>query len=165
MSYFTEGVIELDRISYRNEAPEIIETSEEIVGPRYAAEKPVYVATSGVTFSAGESIALDLKERRAATLVGERTRGGASSGNFVKLPGDFRIFIPFGRSERRKWEGVGVAPDVKAPARDAVLVAHRLALAGLMESETDPVRAQVLRNVVNNRIENLSSFALGGRRR
>lgn len=164
MSYFTAGVIELDRINYRKGAPEIIQTSAEIVGPRYAPENAIYIATSRVTFSAGESIALDLKKHRNATLVGERTRGGASSGNFVKLPGDFRVFIPFGRSARRSWEGVGVPPDIETRKEDAVATAHRLALLSLMERESDAVRAQVLSNVANRRIENLSSFELRPKR-
>ncbi|MGI8691709.1 MAG: S41 family peptidase [Geodermatophilaceae bacterium] len=37
----------------------------------------MYVLTSGATFSGGEALAYDLQQLGRATVVGERTRGGA----------------------------------------------------------------------------------------
>lgn len=47
-----------------------------IPGKRFG-EKPVYALTSKVTFSAGERFAYNLKTRQRATLIGEKTDGGA----------------------------------------------------------------------------------------
>ena len=158
LSYFLEGEIELRRMIWRDEPVEIIATTAALPAPRYAQDKPLLVAISNVTFSAGEAVALELKQHRNATLVGQRTRGGANGGNFVDLPQHFRIFIVFGRPDGPSWEGVGVPPDIETRPERAVGAAYRLALQGLLDGETDPARAQVLRSVATRSIENLSSF-------
>lgn len=158
VSYFLEGEIELRRMIWRDEPVEIIATTAALPAPRYAQDKPLLVAISNVTFSAGEAVALELKQRRHATLVGERTRGGANGGNFVNLPHHFRVFIVFGRPDGPSWEGGGVPPDIETRPDRAVGAAYRLALHALLERETDPARTQVLQSVANRSIENLSSF-------
>jgi C-terminal processing protease CtpA/Prc len=158
MSYFIEGQVELHRVVYRDGAVEIIATSAQIEGPRYGAARPIFVAISSITFSAGESVASELRERCGAALIGARTRGGGNAGNFVNLPYGFRMFVVMGRGEDVPWEGVGLAPDIETPPERAVATAYRLALQTLIERETDPVRTEVLRNVAAREVENLSSF-------
>src|SRR5882757_4457898 len=48
-----------------------------VPGPRFGGSKPVFVLTSATTFSGGEELAYDLQQLGRATLIGERTRGGA----------------------------------------------------------------------------------------
>lgn len=95
------------------------------------ADKPVYVLTSETTWSAAEQFSYDLKMLKRATLVGEKTRGGAHAGVFYRIDDHFGIGIPtvkavnpFGNAD---WEGVGVEPDVKVKATDALETAQKLA--------------------------------------
>ena len=99
------------------------------------ADKPVYVLTSRTTWSGAEQFSYDLKMLKRATLVGETTRGGAHAGVFHRIDDHFGMGIPeqkpinpYGKSD---WEGVGVAPDVKVNASDALVTATKLAQAKL----------------------------------
>jgi hypothetical protein len=101
------------------------------------ADKPVYVLTSGSTWSGAEQFCYGLKMLKRATLVGEKTRGGAHAGVFHRIDDHFGIGIPevkainpFGVAD---WEGVGVEPDVKVKAADALETASRLAISRLQK--------------------------------
>lgn len=101
------------------------------------ADKPVYILTSRTTISGAEQFAYDLKMLKRATLVGERTAGAAHAGAFFRIDDHFGMGIteveainPFSKSN---WDGVGVEPDVKADAADALNTAERLAEAKLAE--------------------------------
>jgi hypothetical protein len=95
------------------------------------ADKPVYVLTSGTTWSGAEQFSYDLKMLKRATLVGERTRGGAHAGVFYRIDDHFGMGIPEVKAvnpfSKTDWEGVGVEPDVKVKAADALETAERLA--------------------------------------
>jgi C-terminal processing protease CtpA/Prc len=90
---------------------------------------PVYVLTSRSTFSAAEEFCYDLKNLGRATLVGETTGGGAHPGSTHDIEGILAVFIPHGRAinpiTKTNWEGVGVEPDVKVPAEQALDTALR----------------------------------------
>ena len=95
------------------------------------ADKPVYVLTSASTWSGAEQFSYDLKMLRRATLVGERTRGGAHASVFHRIDDHFGMGIPelkpinpFGKTD---WEGTGVEPDVKVKAAAALETAEKLA--------------------------------------
>jgi C-terminal processing protease CtpA/Prc len=95
------------------------------------ADKPVYVLTSASTWSGAEQFSYDLKMQKRATLVGETTRGGAHAGVFHRIDDHFGMGIPeqkainpFGKAD---WEGVGVEPDVKVTAAEALETAEKLA--------------------------------------
>lgn len=146
LGHLSRTPIPMVRIHWRNE-----DGSEELDtrvprtppgGPLYP-DKPVYVLTSARTFSAAEEFAYDLKASRRAVLVGETTRGGANPANrAVPLAYGLRVFIPNGRVEHpltgTNWEGVGVAPDVAAPAQAALVEAYRLALAAAKPEISTP---------------------------
>ncbi len=95
------------------------------------ADKPVYVLTSGSTWSGAEQFSYDLKMLRRATLVGETTRGGAHAGVFHRIDDHFGMGIPEVRAinpfSKTDWEGTGVEPDVKVKAADALETAEKLA--------------------------------------
>lgn len=95
------------------------------------ADKPAYILTSGFTFSAAEHFSYDLKMLKRATLVGETTGGGAHSGVFHRIDEHFGMGIPevkpinpFSKSD---WAVVGIDPDVKVKAADALETAIQLA--------------------------------------
>ncbi|MBB5714175.1 hypothetical protein FHS94_000998 [Sphingomonas aerophila] len=85
---------------------------------------PVYVLTSGDTFSGGEEFAYDVQALKRATLIGETTGGGANPVGPVDIGHGITALIPFGRAEnpitKKNWEGVGVRPDVPVPANLAL---------------------------------------------
>jgi hypothetical protein len=115
---------------------------------------PVFVLTSGRTFSAAEEFTYNLKNLKRATLVGETTGGGAhpvDEYRVKKYPVSVRL--PFGRAVNpisgTNWEGTGVEPDVKVPAAEALDVAHSRALAAVAAKATDPEQKASLEFVRN----------------
>jgi len=101
------------------------------------ADKPVYILTSRLTSSAAEHFSYDLKMLKRTTLVGETTSGAAHSGVFHRIDEHFGIGIPetkpinpFSKSD---WAVVGVEPDMKVNAADALDAAIKLAQAKLQK--------------------------------
>ena len=111
-------------------------TRSPVAGNRLA-DKPVYVLTSGSTWSGAEQFSYNMKMLKRATLVGETTRGGAYAGVFHRIDDHFGMGIPEERSVnpygKADWEGVGVTPDVKVKAADALETAVTLAEARLQK--------------------------------
>ncbi|HYO79675.1 MAG TPA: S41 family peptidase [Thermoanaerobaculia bacterium] len=106
-----------------------------VPGPRYSGK--VYVLTSDFTFSAAEEFAYDLKNLGRAKVIGETTGGGAHPVATYRLPHGFLGIVPNRRAinpiSNTNWEGVGVEPDVKVKADDAL----RAALAAIAAENTD----------------------------
>lgn len=106
-------------------------TNPLVSGKKFGPDKPVYILTSARTFSAGEEFAYSLQMRKRATVIGERTAGGANPGQGVLLPCDLSMFVPISREinpvTKTNWEGVGVKPDIEVPAIDALEIADGLA--------------------------------------
>ncbi len=127
---FGEEPTHLNSIYWRDEdVTQQYWTLPYIPGKRFG-DKPVYVLISKVTFSAGEGFACNLKTRQRATLVGEKTDGGAHPGASYRLHPHFEVFIPVGRAinpiPNANWEGVGVLPDIAVSQVQALKVAYRL---------------------------------------
>jgi C-terminal processing protease CtpA/Prc len=115
-------------------------THSPVPGSRLA-DKPVYILTSARTFSGAEQFAWDLKMLKRATIVGERTRGGAHAGVFHRLDSHFAIGIPEAKPVNpfsdKDWDGIGVEPDVKVNAADALERAEKLAASRLRRQVTE----------------------------
>ena len=99
---------------------------------------PVYVLTSGFTFSAAEEFTYNLKNLKRAKIVGETTGGGAHPVTSRRFPSlGITVSVPFGRAINpitgTNWEGTGVTPDIERPQEEALRVAHRDAVATLLE--------------------------------
>ncbi|MFB7811373.1 S41 family peptidase [Streptomyces virginiae] len=98
-------------------------TAGHLPAPRYL-DRPVYVLTSAITFSGGEDVAYTLQAHGRATLVGETTRGGAHPTVRHTLTEHIQVTVPIARSISTvtggNWEGVGVLPDLPAPADQAL---------------------------------------------
>ena len=120
---------------------------------------PVFVLTSGRTFSAAEEFTYNLKNLKRATLVGETTGGGAHPVDLYRVKKyPVSVRLPFGRAVNpitgTNWEGTGVEPDVKVPAAEALDVAHSRALAAVAGKATDPEQkasVEFVRNVLEDR--------------
>ncbi|WP_328932023.1 MULTISPECIES: S41 family peptidase [unclassified Streptomyces] len=106
-----------------------------VPGTRFGGTKPLYVLSSTDTFSAAEELAYDLQQLGRATVVGERTRGGAHPCEGWTVHPHLEATVPVGRAVNpvsgTNWEGTGVQPDVPCAAADSLTQAHTLALAQL----------------------------------
>jgi len=114
--------------------------------------KPVYVLTSGYTFSGGEECAYDFQTQKRGTLVGETTGGGANPGDYLSLGHGFMAFIPDGRAinpvTHTNWEHVGVKPDVEVPAAKAQQTAYAEILRTLVAKTSDDAARQELTTIL-----------------
>lgn len=99
-------------------------TQSYVPGRRFGGTRPVFVLTSRTTFSGGEELAFDLQRRGRATVIGERTGGGAHPRVGHRLHPHLELTIPTGRAldpvAGDNWEGTGVHPDVETPADGAL---------------------------------------------
>jgi hypothetical protein len=112
-----------------------------VPGRRFGAAKPVYILTSGRTFSAAESLAYDLQALKRAVIVGEVTGGGAHPFEYRRVHPHFALDLPEGRSVNPltggNWQGVGVQPDVRVPADQALETALALARTAIKDRPAD----------------------------
>lgn len=106
-----------------------------VPGRRFGDSKPLYVLVSRKTFSAAEAVAYNLQALKRATIIGERTGGGAHPFEFRRVHAHFALDLPEGRSVHPvtggNWQGVGVKPDVEVPADQALERAVELARAAV----------------------------------
>lgn len=137
-------------------------SKEPVTGPRYGTARPVFVLTAGrckdpkehgcATFSAAEELAYDLQTQKRATVVGEPSGGGANHNRFERIAKDFAISIPYGTVKNpvtgTNWEGTGVQPDVRVPAKSALATAHRLAVEKVLAVEANPDRKAQLTHLL-----------------
>lgn len=128
-SYLLPENVHLNTLRFRNQ-PDLVTRTVAVTGKRLL-DVPVYVLTSGETFSGGEECSYDLQTQKRATLIGETTGGGANPGDNVPLGQGFTCFLPGGMAVNpitgTNWEGVGVVPEVPCAAADALAIAQERA--------------------------------------
>lgn len=99
-------------------------TLDSVPGKRVRADVPIYILTSGYTFSGAEEFTYNLKNLKRATVVGETTGGGAHPVRGERLNDRFMIGVPFMRAQnpitKTNWEGKGIEPDIKTTADEAL---------------------------------------------
>jgi C-terminal processing protease CtpA/Prc len=99
----------------------------------------VYVLTSATTFSGGEQLSYDLQQLGRATIVGERTRGGAHAREGFVVHPHLEATISVAESVNPKtggnWEGTGVAPDIETTADQARDTAYERALQDVIAAQ------------------------------
>ena len=142
--YLFEEETHLINWDIRAENKTVQSYSADYVPGRRLLEQPVYVLTSGNTFSAAEEFTFDLKNLERATVVGDTTGGGGHTvAGYVFDFDGFRIMmrVPYGRAynpeNNEGWEGVGVIPHIAVPAEQALEAAHADALRKLIDAEED----------------------------
>jgi hypothetical protein len=141
-SYLFDKVVHLNDFYIREEdRTEQFFTRAEVEGRRYGERKPVFVLTSSRTFSAAEEFTYNLKNLKRATIVGETTGGGAHPGGVRRITERFGIWLPNGRAinpiTKTNWEGIGVEPDIKVEAGQALRAAHLAALRKIRDTASD----------------------------
>lgn len=99
---------------------------------------PVVVLTGSTSFSAAEWMAFSLQKLGRATVIGERTAGGAHPVARVPIDDRFVLQAPIGQIrdpvDGKDFEGVGVTPDLVMPASDALLAAQKFLLRSRAEA-------------------------------
>ncbi len=150
-SYFFDKVLTVMELRYRGHPTVYAKTFAKVPGKRYL-DKPVYVLTSGRTFSAGEAFSYAMKSMKRATLVGATTRGGGNPNTMLPLRSDYLLSVPIGQSvspvDGGNWEGVGVKPDLAVDEKAALGVAHRQALEALRDKAKDEtLRASLVKQI------------------
>lgn len=100
-------------------------------------ETDLYILTSSKTFSAAEAFSYQLQQLKRATIVGEKTAGGAHLTGSVIATDKFYVRIPQGRTTspvtNSNWEGVGVTPDIAVSAEEALKAAQTKAHEGIKD--------------------------------
>jgi C-terminal processing protease CtpA/Prc len=142
--------VHLTSMYWRDENRTIEVLTSEFVAGRRSLDHDVFLLVGPSTFSAAEDFCYALQQLKRATLVGERTGGGAHMGRGLqRLSPLFTAFIPTGESinpiTKTNWENVGVEPDIKVPFEKALPEAHLAALRKLLERERDPSWQENLR--------------------
>jgi Peptidase family S41/N-terminal domain of Peptidase_S41 in eukaryotic IRBP len=103
-----------------------------VPGRRFGKTKPVYVLTSASTFSGGEQLSYDLQQLGRATIVGERTRGGAHAREGFVVHPHLEVTISVAESVNPvtggNWEGTGATPDIETTADRSRDTAYERAL-------------------------------------
>ena len=151
MSYLSEGPRFVTAIAHWREGKstrEQIFKTQDMGAASYGNKKPVFVLTSRLTFSAAEGLAYEIQAFKRGLIVGETTGGGAHPSNqgfgAVPLGYGFSAFVPTGDVinpvTRTNWEGVGVKPNVRVPAGEALGKAWSLAAERLKAATTNPQR-------------------------
>jgi hypothetical protein len=142
LSYFLgpERAHLIDYYPRASDEPEQYWSYEYVPGKRMP-DVDLYFLTSSKTFSAAEELAFNMQQLKRAVIIGETTKGGAHPVDVLIVQGDILLQVSIGETvhpvTRANWEGVGVEPDVKVPAEDALQAAHLLTLKNLLDKTTD----------------------------
>ena len=140
-SYFFEKPVHLNDYYWRKGNRTIQAWTYSMVPGKKYLKKPVYILTSGKTFSGAEELAYNFKNLKRATLIGESTGGGANGGGTIRVSDHFNMFVPLGRSinpvTNTNWEGVGVQPDTVIKSNRALHKAQLTALEFLVKKFKD----------------------------
>ncbi len=105
-------------------------------GEKYL-NKPLYILLDNGSFSAPEAFAYSLKHYEMATVIGEKSYGGAHPSLVYKINDEFSILIPTSRIinpiTKTDWEQKGVTPNIETSSKKALITAQIIALEKLNE--------------------------------
>ena len=138
LDYFFDEPVHLLNNRYRGREETEIRTHGENAGGRLS-EIPLYILISRHTVSGGEMFAFVLKNRKRATIIGEKTRGAAHRTHLFSLENEkIDVAIPVGTTvdplTGTDWEGTGVEPDIEVPSAQAMDVAYKNALETILKA-------------------------------
>jgi hypothetical protein len=141
-SYFFKKPTEINAL-YFPETDSLVQswTSAYVPG-RKLVDADLYILISHYTASGAEAFSYSMKHAGRAVLIGETTSGAAHMAEFYDFPKvQLRALIPIGRAinpvTKTNWEGTGVTPHIEVPSENALAVAHRKALKGILARTTD----------------------------
>ncbi|MAD91096.1 S41 family peptidase [Pseudoalteromonas phenolica] len=131
-SYFLEGKVHLNTFYSRPSDSKVEFWTFDKVPTIFKQDVPVYILTSKKTFSAAEEFAYNFKHLKRATLIGEKTKGGANPWQWFEVGASHRVAVPTSMAinpiTQTNWEGMGVQPDINTVADNALDIAYKKAL-------------------------------------
>lgn len=149
-SYFFDTIQEIPLTGfYDRPSDKIVEQTKTttLLPSKPMPDIPLYILISENTFSAAEEFSYNLQQLKRATIVGQRSRGGANNPSDRVINDMFVLTVPEGRPinaiTKTNWEGVGVRPDIEIPSDLALDRAYQSALEALQAktaSEEDKFR-------------------------
>lgn len=159
--FFKETSIPLFNIYWQDDGTtQEIVTRADIPGELYI-EKPVYVLTSRVTFSAGEAFASFLQVHKRAIVLGEKTDGGTHPGASYRLHPHFEAFIAIGRTydplTGKDLEGIGIIPDIAIQHEHAFTTAYQMAVISTI-NKLEGFPSEVQQNLIREAKQALSDL-------
>lgn len=130
-SYFFNEPVHLNSLYWREgDRTQEFWSLEKVTGTKMP-DVPLFVLTSGKTFSAAEEFSYNMQTRKRATVIGQTTRGGANPGRIMRLNDRLEAIIPVGKAvnpiTKTNWEGVGVVPEIMTSQDESLEKAHELA--------------------------------------
>lgn len=157
--YFFEKPVHLNDLYFRTTGDTTPYWSYGWVPGKKLYNKPIYILTSGRTFSGAEELAYDYQNLKRAVIIGEPTGGGANPGGDVRADSSFVVFVPNGRAinpiTKTNWEGVGVKPDTLVAAPFALYAARLMDYKTRLKKEKSIFRKTALESAItemeNNR--------------
>ena len=162
-SYFFEEPIHLNTFYIRkSDDYKQFWTQRHVEGNRLV-DVPLYVLTSGRTYSGAEEFTYNMKNLERATIIGETTGGGAHpTGLHIFADTKVAASIPFGRAinpiTETNWEGTGIEPHIQVHRDEALDVAKVEAMKKLLETSDEEWKKEGLRFTVE-RLEALRNPA------
>jgi hypothetical protein len=129
VSYFVDQPTRLNDMWDRDTGNTVQQwTHDRLAGKPYGGSKPVLILVGPRTASAGEDFAYTMQALERATVIGDRTWGGAHPMSFYRIGEHFFAQIPNKRTispiTGTNWEGTGVKPDIAAVPDQALGVAR-----------------------------------------
>ncbi|MCG9792931.1 S41 family peptidase [Flavobacterium algicola] len=114
-------------------------TKNKVLGLKYL-NKPIYILTSGTTFSAGEGLSYFLQSYNLAKVIGEQTGGAANPVDHFIIDNQFLVLIPSGKITatltKNSWEQLGVTPDIIVSKEKAFTNTYCMALNELLKNSS-----------------------------
>ena len=147
-SYFLEEYTHLNSFEWRGDDYIKQFWTLRFVPGKKMYDTDLYILTSTRTFSAAEEFTYNLKNLKRATIVGEKTGGGAHPGGTRIVNDYYTVWVPSGRAinpiTKTNWEGKGIEPHIAVHRDQALDKAHQTALEKLAEKTEDPEKKKRL---------------------
>ena len=142
ISYLMSEEVLIGTTKYRKDGRSVeYWTLDEVDGPKYGTNKPVYLVISNHTFSAAEAFTYALQSLNRVTVFGEETIGGAHPTDNMRLDDHLMIRMPVATSIDPRtggnWQYIGIQPDVVVDASNAFDTAYQALLENLISTSED----------------------------
>ncbi len=143
----------IDMYTRATDTTEHVHAIADLAGPRYPADKPVFILIGESTMSGCEAFAYTLQAQHRATVIGSHSAGAAYFGDPLRLTDHFMAFVPVGRPidpiTHGDWEATGVTPQIAAAPNKALDVAELESLQIVQQREPSKRRKAAMQKRIS----------------